>query len=316
MRSVLEDRALVVLHRLEASLAAYDACTGQERFRVPTGPYPHEVCLSPDRTQALVSEYGLPDAASEGEGGNSIGVFDLRRAERVGTIGLGRYHRPHGLAAHSGGRLFVTCESQRTLLILRTEDHSILHAVDVGQDLPHLAAVSPDGRTAFTANLGAGTLTAVDVMMGEVLSQVKGLDRPEGMAFSPDGRLLCVANRRGDALSIVDTTRLDVIARVPTGHGPMRVAVTPDGRRGAFALYDDDAVQVIDLDAREVAHTVPVGRGPAATAMSADGRVLFASCEADRRVFAIDLARAEVAGEIATGEGPDGMMAVDLGEVA
>jgi len=316
MRSLLDDRVLFVLHRLEASLAAYDVASGRERFRVPTGPFPHEMCLSPDRSRLLVAEYGLHGATAEGEGGNTVGVFDVRRAERVATIGLGRYRRPHGIAAHSGGRLFVTCEPQRTLLILRLEDHTVLHAVDVDQDVPHLVAVSPDGRTAFTANIGPGTLSAVDVAMGSVLRHVKVLDRPAGMAFSPDGRVLYVAHRDGAALALVDTTRLELLGRIETGRGPTRVAVTPDGRRAAFPLAYEDAVQIADVEAGTVTHTIPVGRRPAGAAMSADGRVLFVSCEHERRVYAVDLARAEVAGELATGEGPDAMACLDLAEVA
>ena len=56
----------------------------------------------------------------------------------------------------------------------------------------------------MTANLGSGTLSAVDVMMGEVLSHVQVLEGPQGMAFSPDGTLLYAVNRQSAAVSIVD----------------------------------------------------------------------------------------------------------------
>ena len=315
MTSLLEGRALVVLHKLEASLATYDVQTGRERFRVPTGPFPHEMCLGPDRRHVFVSEYGLRAVESEGEGGSTVGVFDLRRAQRAATIGLGHNRRPHGIAAHFGGRLFVTCEPQRALLVLRIEDHSVLHAVDVEQDGPHVVAVSPDGRTAFTANIGAGTITAVDVAMGEVLRHVKVESRPEGMVFSPDGRLLYVVNRDSASLTVVDTTRLDVVSRIETGRGPARIVMTPNGRHVAVSLFHDDSVQVVDVEARALTHTIRVGPRPAGTTILPDGRVVFVSCEDEGRVYAIDVARGGVIGELETGEGPGAMLSLDLGEI-
>jgi YVTN family beta-propeller protein len=316
MSADLDGRALVVLHTLEASLACYEVAGGRERFRIPTGPFPHEMCLAPDRRRLYVTEYGVRSVESEGEGGNTVGVFALPRPERTATIGLGRHRRPHGIAAHSGGRLFVTSEPQRTLLILRLEDHTVLRAVDVGQGIPHAVAVSPDGRTAFTGNLGSGTVCAVDVMMGTVLRHVMGLGRPEGMAFSPDGRLLYVVNHESAVVTIVDTIRLEVVGGIETGRGPVRLAVSPDGRRVALALLQEDAVQIADAETRTVSATIPVGRRPRGTVLSADGRILFVSCEDDRQVYVIGFEEARVLTTIPTGEGPGALVSLDLAEVA
>jgi YVTN family beta-propeller protein len=316
MTSPLEGRALVVVHTLEASLGCYDVSSGHELFRLPTTEFPHELCLGPERRLLYVSEYGLRDVESEGEGGRTVAIFDLRARARVGTLGTGEFSRPHGIAADRGGRLFVTCEPQRTLLVYRLEDESFFHVVDIGQELPHVVAVSPDGRTAFTANIGSGTLTAVDVMMGVVLRHVEVLERPEGMAFSPDGTLLYAANRESAAVSIVDAIKVETVGRIDTGQGPVRVAVTPDGGRIAFSLFHEDAVQIADTASRQVIRTIAVGRQPAGTTMSADGELLFVSCGLERTVYVIGLADGEVLTTISTGEGPDAMASLDLMEVA
>jgi YVTN family beta-propeller protein len=307
---------LVVLHKLEASLGCYDVASGRELFRLPTADFPHELCLSPDRRRLYVTEYGLRGVESEGEGGNTVAVFDLRARLRVGTLSTGEHRRPHGVAADAGGRLYVTSEPSRTLLIFRLEDQSFLHVVDVEQEIPHVVAVSPDGRTAMTANIGSGSLSAVDVMMGVVLRQVEVLERPEGMAFSPDGKLLYVVNRESDAVSVVDAVRLETTGRIDTGRGPVRIAITPEGRRIAFPLFHADAVQIADTGSRAVTHTIPVGKQPAGTTMSADGEVLFVSCEHERRVYVISVADGEILSTIETGEGPDAMACLDETEVS
>ena len=316
MTSPLEGRALVVLHRLEASLACYDVSSGREMFRLPTAEFPHELCLGPDRRRLYVTEYGLRGVESEGEGGSTIAVFDLRARERVGTLSTGEHRRPHGIAADRGGRLFVTCEAQRTLLIYRLEDGSFFHEVDIGQEIPHMVAVSPDGRTAMTANLGSGTLSAVDVMMGAVLRHVESLKGPEGMAFSPDGTLLYVVNGEGAAVSIVDPIKIRTVGRIDTGRGPVSIAITPDGGRIAFALFHEDAVQIADTQTRAVTQTIAVGKQPAGTTLSADGALLFVSCEHERKVYVIALADGEVLTTLSTGEGPDAMACLEITEVA
>lgn len=312
----LDGRALAVLHKLEDTLAVFEVASGREVFRVPTGRFPHEMCLSPDRRRLFVSEYGLRGVESEGEGGRTVGVFGLRERARVSEIDLDGFRRPHGIAAHESGRLFVTCEPQDALLVFRLEDAARVHAVAVGQRLPHIVAVSPDGATAVTANIGTGTLAAVDVESGRTLRVVRVLERPEGMAFSPDGRLLYVVNRESDAVAVVETARFEMVGRIETGRGPVRVVITPDGGRIGFPLFFADAVQIADTASLRVVHTVPVGRQPAGTAISRDGGILFVSCELDRRVYVVSVAEGRVLTTIATGEGPDAMAPLDLAEVA
>jgi YVTN family beta-propeller protein len=212
--------------------------------------------------------------------------------DACGETVLDGHRRPHGIVAHESGRLLVTCERQNALLVVRLEDGAQLHAVDVGQDLPHIVDVSPDGAVAVTANIGTGTLTAVDVERGVPLRHVRVLERPEGMVFSPDGRVLFVVNRESDAVAVVETGRFEMVGRIDTGRGPVRVAITPDGTRIGFPLFFGDAVQIADTATLQVVHTIPVGRQPAGTTMSRDGELLFVSCELDRRVYVASVAEA------------------------
>ena len=302
--------ALLVLHKLSHDLRLYDVASGRELARVPTRRHPHEMHVDRSRGQALVTEYGLRGVESEGQGGNTVGVYSLRPLARSATISTGIYDRPHGVVADANGRLFVTAEAAGVLLIIDRASGVIRHAVETGQHTPHMTAVAPDGRTAFTANIGSGTLTAIDAESGAIVAQIDVLRRPEGMVFSPDGRWLYVVNRESRAVAIVATATHRMIGMIPTGEGPVRIVITPDGRRLAFPLFHADAVQVADTASGTVTATIPVGRQPAGTALSPGGTLLFVSCELEQRVHVVSLDSMRVVGTIATGEGPDAMACV------
>jgi len=310
----LEGRALAVVHGQESTLACYDVATGREIFRAPTGPCPHEACLSHDRRLLYVTGYGRPGTDPTAERGHAIDVFDLRRRTSVGSIPLGRHRRPHGIAVHSGGRLFVTCEEDETLLILRLEDDSLHHAVLLDQHLPRAVAISPDGRTAFTSNARSGSVSGIDVMMGVVLRTLEVEGRPEGMAFSPDGRILHVALPDQGSVVLVDTVRIEEAGRIETGPCPVQLAVTPDGGRLAVLLHHGEALEIADTATRKRTHTIPIGDRPTHLAMSPDGELAFASCEGGR-VDVVSLAEARIVTSLATGGSPGATFPLALAEV-
>ena len=77
--------------------------------------------------------------------------------------------------------MFVTTGRGRTLVILDAATNTEVGAVDVG-DRPWGLAVSPDGRTVFTANGPSNDVSFVDVERRAVIARVPTGDRPWGVA--------------------------------------------------------------------------------------------------------------------------------------
>lgn len=302
------DGFLVILHKLDDSFGVYDIQTGQPIDVFPTRPFPHEVCLSPDRRKFYVAEMGVRGVETEGPGGHTVSVYETRSRRCLGTIDTGRYDRPHGIAAHANGRLFVTSESTRHLLIYDLASEALLHAVHLDQVHAHMVSVSHDGRTAYTANIGSNTLSEIDVDQGAVRRHIPVLERPEGMAFSPDGRRIYVVCRESRAVAVVDAARGVVTDQIATGHGPVRVAISPDGKRLAIPLFHDDALEIVDTETRRVTHRIPVGRHPAGIALSPDGRWLFVACEEENKVTVFSMDTEAIVGDICTRDGCDAMV--------
>ncbi|MBN1481631.1 hypothetical protein EH223_04645 [candidate division KSB1 bacterium] len=311
----MNEYILVVLHKTDASFGCYDVQSGKQCAVVKTRPFPHEICLSPDRKKIVIAEMGVRGVESPGAGGHTIAVYDTQTLKYLSTIDTGDFDRPHGLASHKNGQLFVTSEAKKYLLIYDLESENLLHAVYLDQEGAHMVAVAPDGEHAYTANIFSNTITQVKVQAGIVDKQIAVLERPEGMVFSPDGNLIYVANRESRAISIVDRHKGQQVDTIKTGHGPARVVLTPDGQRLVIPLYHSAAVQIADTTRRQVTHTVTVGSHPAGTTLSPDGRLAFISCEDENLVYVLSMSSFEVIGTIKTGPGCDAMVCLYRDEV-
>ena len=304
----MNNNVLVVLHKTDDSFAYYNVQTGEQLNNIKTRPFPHEICLSPDRKKMYIAEMGVRGVESSGAGGYTVAVYETKTAALLSTIDTGDYDRPHGLASHANGRLFVTSESTKHLLIYDMDTEALLHAVHLDQECAHMVNVAPDGRQAYTANVFSNSITKVDVESGTVIRHIKVLERPEGMVFSPDGALIYVVNRESYAVSIIDRHAGKQIDTIETGNGPVRVVITPDGQRLAIPLFHSAAMQIVNTQSRTVTHTIDVGPHPAGTAISPNGELVFISCEDENLVYVISMQTTKVIRTIKTGPGCDAMV--------
>ena len=319
---------LVVLEKEAARARLLDPATGATLATLPTGPFPHEVAASPDGRTAVVADYGAR------EPGRTLTVLDLVGRRVARTIDLGEYRRPHGivwLPAAPGGaaaRVVVTAEQSQALLVVDVGAGRVERAIPTGQRGTHMVAVSADGRRAWTANIGSGSVTLVDLARGDtVRTRVTGRG-PEAIDVSPDGREVWAADRDLDRITVLDAATLDSLGSVPTGRFPNRLKFTPDGRHVLVSNAAAGTLGVYDARGRRLAATVALGEGPAAAPnpMNPSGRSAVplgiqlaprggrawvalnaAGALAEVELPAGGADRARVARRVPAGDGPDGM---------
>lgn len=121
--------------------------------------------------------------------------------------------------------------------------------------------VSPDGKEAWVANAGDGTISIIDIAAKKVTAtldaDVLGANR---LKFTPDGRLVLVS--AGPDLVILDAATHQAIKRLVTGHGSGGVLVQPDGERAYESCGPDNYVVVVDLKTLKVVGHIHAGGGP------------------------------------------------------
>jgi YVTN family beta-propeller protein len=292
---------LLIGNKGEDTVSFVDLATGRELGRAATGRMPHEIAVSPDGAQAAVVAYG----------GRSIDIFDVASRERLRTIDLAPNEGPHGIAWLDDGRIIVTTERSRSLTVVDTARGDAVSAVPTDQQGTHMVAVSPDGRRAFTANIGSGTVSVVDLVGKRKLRDIAVGGRPEGIALTPDGATLWVGDLEGARVQAFDAATHERLAEVRTGDVPIRVVASPDGRWIVTSNLGDGSLTVIDAQRRAAVRTIEVSGSREAAQVtiifSPDGRRVYAAETGRDRVAEIELETGRVLRRLEAGRQSDGL---------
>jgi len=294
-------QTLLVGNKGENTLSFVDLASGRELGRAPTGRMPHEIAVSPDGRQAAVVAYG----------GQTIDVFDLATRTKLRTIDLAPNQGPHGIAWLPDGRILATTERSQSLTVVDTRGGDRVSAIATGQRGTHMVAVSPDRRRAYTANIGSGTVSIIDLAAGRKLSDIAVGGQPEGIALSRDGRILWIGDNQGARVQAWDTGTQRRLAELRTGAVPIRVMASPDGRWIVTSNAGDGTLTVIDARTRRLARTINVsGTREAAQVtiiFSTDGRRLYAAETGRNQVAEVDMASGRVLRRLPAGAQGDGL---------
>ncbi|HEY5722345.1 MAG TPA: beta-propeller fold lactonase family protein [Allosphingosinicella sp.] len=292
---------LLVGNKGEDTLSLIDLATGSEICRLGTGRAPHEIAVSPDGRQAAVVAYG----------GNSIDIFDLGTRTKLRTVSLGSNEGPHGLVWLEDGRLVATTERARTLTIVDTNKGDSVSAIATDQQGTHMVAVSPDRGRAYTANIGSGTVSVIDLKAGRKLRDIATGGEPEAIVLSPDGATLWVGDLKGARVQAFDTRSFERLAELPTGAVPIRLVATPDGKWVISSNAGAGTLTMIDARRREVVGEVRVSGSPEAAQvtiiLSSDGKRLYAAETGRDQVAEIDLETRAVRRRLRAGRNGDGL---------
>lgn len=219
-----------------------DRISGDILAKLSTGLEPHEVEVSCDGRIAVISNYGNRENP-----GNTLSVYDVLNARLIRTIDLGQHTRPHGMHWLAGtGKLLVTAEGSRSLLVVDTENGQVLQALYTGLDVSHMVAATPDGVRAFVSSIRTGNVTVFDLITGELLYQVYSGLGAEGIGVSPDGKEVWVTNRAENTIAVFDTQSLERLATIACEDFPIRGRFSPNGkmflvsnaRSGTVAVFD------------------------------------------------------------------------------
>jgi len=123
--------------------------------------------------------------------------------------------------------------------------------------------VSPNGKEAWTANAGEGTVSVIDLTALHVTDTIKAnVPGANRLKFTADGKLALVSLLGSPELVVIDTATHAVIKRLPIGHGAAGILMEPGGKRAFVACTPDSYVAVIDLQTLTMVGKIDAGGNP------------------------------------------------------
>jgi YVTN family beta-propeller protein len=300
---------LLVAQKGDHSLAIVDPVAGKVVVNVAEGGITgHEVAGSPDGKMAFVPIYGNSGVGKPGTDGTKIVAIDLAAGKVVGEIDFDHGVRPHcPVFGPKDGLLYVTTELDKAVTIIDPKTLKVVGSIPTGQPESHMLTLSHDGLRGYTANVGPGTVSVLDVKARKMLAVIPVSGNTQRIEISNDDRWVFTADQTAPRMAVIDTSTNSVKTWVKLDGLGYGGAVTKDGRWLLMPIPDKNVVDVVDLKTMAVAHTVDVGKDPQEVLTRPDGKAAYVSCIGANQVAEIDLATWKVTRTIATGNGTDGL---------
>lgn len=307
---------LLVCNKGDRTLSIINPDTGEQLGAVAEdGITGHEVAASADGQYAFVPIFGNSGVGAPGTDGQLVRVIDLRNKSIVGTVDFGKGTRPHcAVIGPKDKLLYVTAELEHAISVIDPKTFKILDSIPTGQPESHMLAISSDGKIGYTANVGPGTVSVLDLEKKAILKIIQVAKVTQRISISPDDQWVFTADQTKPQLAVIDTTKNEVAEWIELPGKGYGTAPTPDGRWLVVAMNGIDKVAVVDLKTMKVAHTIDVPKSPQEVLVRPDGGVAYVSCDASGKIAVIDLHDFQVKSLITAGKDADGLAWAPLPE--
>jgi len=300
---------LLVANKGDHTVSLIDPKAGQQLSTVDVnGVTGHELIASPDGRFAYVPIYGDSGVGLPGSDGSKLAVIDLAARKLAGNVDFGHGVRPHcALIGPKDGLLYVTTELDQSVTVIDPHTLKIIGNIPTGQPESHMLAISRDGHRGYTANVGPGTVSVLDLESRKTIAVIPVSAHIQRIALSVDDRFVFTSDQSKPQLAVIETATNKVKTWVQLTAAGYGTAPTPDGRWLVIALRTGNQVAVVDLKTMTVAHTLDVPAAPQEVLIPPDGHAAYVSCDASHKVAMISTSDWKVKKLIDAGPSADGL---------
>jgi len=180
---------LMVVAKQQPGMALYDAETDELHCKSEAlGIAPHEGAFSPDGRMAYVPVYGSSAVGAPGTDEHEIHFIRTSDCQTVYTLDTGDYKRPHHVQVADDGTIYVTAELKESILIIDPESRQITGTIPTGSNTTHMIALTKDQSKIVTSNVGARTMSILDVPGRRIEKTIDTGVSNQRVALSPDER--------------------------------------------------------------------------------------------------------------------------------
>lgn len=297
---------LVVANQKEHTVLIVDPEERRELAKIVVGVNGHEVIVSKDGRFAYVPIYGNSGVGRPGTDGSTIDVIDLQGRKLAATIDLGKPLRPHRAEWGPDGMLYVTGELANAVVVVDANSRKVVAEIPTGQKESHMLVISPDGRRAYTANVGAGSVSVLDVAKRSLITTIPVARTVQRISISPDGKRVFTHDQDAGRIAVIDAATDKILNWIEVPSVVYASEPTPDGR-WLLALTRTGALYVIDLQSLKVTRTLKISNGASEILIRPDGEVAYLSGTGAGKIDVLDLHTWDLEKPMELTPGVDGM---------
>jgi len=268
---------LVVANQGDHTALLIDPRTRQELMKVTVGVNGHEVAVSPDSRFAYVPIYGNSGVGKPGTDGHAIDVIDLRERKLVATIELGKPLRPHRADFGPDGLLYVSAELDHALDVIDPATRKVLAEIPTGAAESHMFVISHDGSRAYTANVGPGSVSVLDLKTRSLITVIPVAKTVQRISITPDDKRVFTHDQDNPRIAVIDTATNKVATWIQLPATVYSSSPTPDGHK-LLAASPSGKLFIIDLASYKLEGSFDIPPASGELLITPDGKFAFISC--------------------------------------
>jgi YVTN family beta-propeller protein len=202
--------------------------------------------------------------------------------------------------------LYVTAELANAIDVIDPATRKVLAEIPTGQRESHMLVISPDGRRAYTANVGAGSVSVLDLSKRTLIAAIPVAKKIQRISISPDGSRVYTHDQDSPRVAIIDTATNKISGWIELPASAYASASTPDGR-WLLAVSQQKGLFVVELSSGKVAHSFEAPKNSSEILIRPGGDVAYVSGTGDGKIAVYDLHTWEARPPIELSPGVDGL---------
>jgi YVTN family beta-propeller protein len=266
----------------------------------------HEVAVAPSYHLGYVPIYGNSGVGRPGTDGSSIHVVDLREGRDIQIINLGKPVRPHCAKFAPDGMLYISAELAKALYVVDPATGKVVGEVPTGAAESHMFVLSPDGHRAYTANVGPGSVSVLDLQKRSVIAVIPVAKTVQRISISTDGRFVFTQDQTAPRIAVIDTATNKLARWIDLPAKVYSSTPTPDGRL-LLANAPSGNLFVIDLSTEKVTAEYPIPAAVGEIAVDAASDHAYITCPQKGTIEFLDLRGGKLESPMVLTPGVDGI---------
>jgi YVTN family beta-propeller protein len=267
----------------------------------------HEVAVAPNHRFGYVPIYGNSGVGRPGTDGSTIEVIDLHAGRAVNIIDLGKPVRPHCAKFGPHGLLYVSAELSNAIDVVDPATGKVVAEIPTGAQESHMFVLSPDGKRAYTANVGSGTVSVLDLQNRSLITIIPVAKTVQRISISADGRFVFTQDQGAPRIAVIDTATNSLARWIDLPAVVYSSTPTPDGKL-LLANAPTGKLFVIDLASEKVAASYDIPAAIGEITVNATSAHAYVSCPQKGTIEILDISGGKLEAPLALSPGVDGLV--------